>query len=188
MARRKQEALDVPASAEEARELIALYVNGDRLMLQARLTYERRIDELKGERDALLARAAQDQTRLFAAIKAWWEAGGKKAAGRGRSAEIAGAKLGVRLTPPAVKLARGIKPEAVIAWLKRWTGSAAKGMIRTKVELDKPGIIKAAQAEDWVRAKLADGGVTVVQTDEFFIDTGLDPDAIRAEISQGVAA
>ncbi len=184
MARRKQEAVEVPETAEEARELIELYVKGDRQMLRTTLAYEERIDELKVERDARLTLIAKGQTLLFAAIKAWWEAGGKKAAGRGRSAEIAGAKLGVRLTPPAVKLGRGVKPVAVIAWLKRWTGSAAKGMIRTKVELDKPGIIKAAQAEDWVRAKLADGGVTVVQTDEFFIDTGLDPDTIRRELTQ----
>ena len=27
-------------------------------------------------------------------------------------------------------------------------------------------------------------GVTVVQTDEFFIDTGLDPDTIRRELTQ----
>ena len=40
------------------------------------------------------------------------------------------------------------------------------------------------QRGDAVRAKLADGGVTVVQTDEFFIDTGLDPDTIRRELTQ----
>ena len=183
MARRKQAALDVPATAEEARELIELYVRGERATLNIRLHCEIEIDHLKANRDAMVAVIQHKQAERFAAIKAWWEAGGKAAAGRRRSADIAGAKLGVRQTPPAVKLARGVKADAVISWLKRLGWARAKEFIRTKVELDKPAIIKAAQAEDWVRAKFADGGVTVVQVDEFFIDTGLDPDAIRAKIS-----
>lgn len=180
MSRRKQAALPVPASPAEAAELCTEYVQGERRMLELRLGYELRIDKLKAERDAVLTGLAARQQHRFAALKAWWEAGGMSLAGRNRSAELAGAKIGIRTTPPAVKLARGVTAAAIVDWLGRVVGGS--GFLRTKVELDKPAVIKALQEGAPMARPLEEQGVSVAQIDEFYIDCGLDEVAIRQRL------
>ncbi len=181
MARRKAIALAVPASTAEAAALLADYVAADRKISEVQLVAEQVLDQVKAERDALIALVSAEQPGRFASLKAWWEAGGKDIAGKGRSAEIAGAKLGVRLTTPAVKFGKGWNGEKVVAWLsnQRWLGKTR--FLRKKVELDKPAVIKAI-GEPGV-AKVFAKVLTVNQTDEFFIDTGIDREAIAKEIS-----
>lgn len=181
MSRRKGLALDVPGSAEEAVALIGAYVASERVALDARLRTETAIDRLKGDRDAVLAAIDAEQKARFARIKAWWEAGGSEAAKGKRSAELAGARLGVRLTPPALKLPKGRTVAQVLSDLMTWLGG---DFIRTRHELDKPAIITALRkqlAEDAPAEQLHDRRVladelnlTVVQKDEFFIDCGLE--------------
>ncbi len=182
MSRRKQAALAVPASQEDAQALCAEYVATERKLLELRLGYEMRIDRLKADRDRVLALAGAEQQGRFAALKAWWEAGGKALAGKRRSAELAGASIGVRKTPPAVKFAKGVKAEDIIAWLKKVRWSKASQLLRTKVELDKQAIIKCVEDSQGEEDMLAEQGVTVVQVDEFFIDCGLDEAAIRQRL------
>lgn len=181
MARRKQAALTVPASQSEAIALLAEYRAAERRALELRLGYELQIDKFKTERDQVLALIAADQAPRFAALKAWWEAGGKELAGKRRSAELAGATLGIRLTPPAVKFAKGINAGRIVDWLGRVVGGTA--FLRTKVELDKPAIIKVLSEDGPMAEPLSNQGVTVIQTDEFFIDTQLDERAIRTELA-----
>ena len=176
MARRKQAALDVPASTDEARELTQAYVETERRIALARLTAEQVIDQVKAERDALLAELTAPQAGRFAALKAWWEAGGKDIAGKKRSAELAGASIGIRTTPPAVKLAKGVKADAILTWLRGIRWRHASRFIRTKFELDKEAIIKAAGEID-VGVVFLKQGLTVVQTDEFFIDCRIEEPA-----------
>lgn len=179
MARTKQPSLPVPASFEAAVVLMAEFVGDDRGALKVRLHYETAIDRLKAERDAVLAGIETVQKVRFAALKAWWEAGGKDLAGKRRSAELGGATLGVRLTPPAVKFGKGWNAAKVLAWLLKLRWADRHRFVRTKTELDKQAIIKAI-GEPRV-AKVFTTVLTVDQTDEFFIDTGLDPEAVRAE-------
>ena len=166
MSRKKQAALAVPATLEGAR---------------ARLVAEQVIDQIKAERDALIALYAVPNAGRFAALKAWWEAGGKDLAGKRRSAELAGAMLGIRLTTPKVKFARGTKVEAIVSWLGMVVGG--KAFLRTKVELDKEAVIKAVRSQAPMAGPLSERGVTVDQTDEFFIDCtiGEAPTAAAAE-------
>lgn len=180
MSRRKQAALPVPASPAEAAELCTEYVQDERRMLELRLGYELQIDKLKAERDVVLTGLAARQQHRFAALKAWWEAGGMSLAGRNRSAELAGAKIGIRTTPPAVKLARGVTAAAIVDWLGRVVGGS--GFLRTKVELDKPAVIKALQEGAPMAGPLEEQGVSVAQIDEFYIDCGLDEVAIRQRL------
>lgn len=179
MARRKAQSHPVPKTLAEATELASDYVAVDRRILEAQLSAEIAIDAIKAVRDAKIAEARAAQTSWFTALKAWWEAGGMELAGKKRSAELAGATLGIRRTPPAVKFGRGVKPDAIITWLKTSGWSKAADLVRTKVELDKAAIIKCVAESQGEEDLLAEQGVTVVQVDEFFIDTGLDPAAIR---------
>lgn len=183
MARTKQAALAVPGTRAEAVELTAAYVAADRRMLELKVGYQLQIDALKIERDRILAGLATEQQTRFAALKAWWEAGGKALAGRGRSAAVAGALIGIRKTPPAVRLAKGVRAEDVIAWLKTVEWSKAALLLRTKVELDKPAIIKCVTDSQGEEDLLAEVGVTVEQADEFFIDTGLTEEDARQRLA-----
>ena len=180
MARRKTAALDVPADDQAAIALVADYVDAERQIARAQLVGEQSIDAVKAERDALIAIYAGPNAQRFAALKAWWEAGGKDLAGKKRSAELAGAVLGIRLTPRAVKFAKGVKAEHVIAWLKRVRWSKAPELLRTKVELDKAAIIKCVVDSQGEEDLLANAGVTVVQTDELFIDCTIGEAPIAA--------
>lgn len=184
MTRRKKAALDVPASEDEAITLVGSYTADEREALRLRLFADELIAATKEERDRRIAEIETRQKVRFAQLRAWWEAAGHQTAKGGRrSAEIAGATLGIRLSPPKVKLCKGLKDSALVATLKGLRWARVKDFLRTKVELDKPAIIKAVQAEEEVKVKFANHGLTVVQVDEFFIDTGLDEDAIRKELT-----
>ena len=192
MSRRKGQALAVPASADEAVTLIESYVSAERIALDVRLCTERAIDALKGDRDAVLVAIEAEQKTRFASLKAWWEAGGKELAKGKRSAELAGARLGVRLTPHALKLPKGKTVAQVLSDLMAWLGG---DFIRTRHELDKPAIITALRkqlAEDAPAGELHDRRVlaeelklTVVQKDEFFIDAGLSEGDVATELAAG---
>lgn len=182
MARRKQAALVVPASQSEAIALLAEYRAAERRALELRLGYELQIDKAKTERDQVLALIAADQAPRFAALKAWWEAGGKELAGKRRSAELAGATLGIRLTPPKLGLLGKLKEAAAVDWLR---GKGLPQFIRTKFELDKPAIITALGNRtgcDGALADLLDVTFAVQKTDEFFIDAQLDEGKIRNDL------
>lgn len=182
MARRRQEAHPVPQSEAEAMELLGEYVALDRRVLAARLSAEIRIDRIKAERDREIAELLTAQTSWFGALKSWWEAAGHTLA-KGRSIDKLGAKIGIRLSPPKLKLARGVKADTVVGWLRTLRSIDAKAMLRTKVELDKQALIKCLRAGTPFAALLTGKGVSVDQADEFFIDTGLDEDAVRAEVT-----
>lgn len=179
MSRRKQPALAVPAGADEALELIENYVSAERVALDLRLRAESTIDRIKGDRDAVLVALEAEQKVRFAGLKAWWEAGGKELAKAKRSAELGGATIGVRLTPPKVKFGKGHKEKDVLLWLSGLGSLLAGTFIRRKPELDKAEIVKRLPHDGAVQA-LFGARLSVVQSDEFFIDAGLDADALRA--------
>lgn len=183
MPRRKQEAAPTPANATEATLMIGEFVAIERDKALARLAAEAAIDRIKAQRDNELRELEAQAAPLFAGLKAWWEAGGKDELAKGkRSAEIAGAKIGIRLTPPAVKFRRGVKASDVIAWLRDLRWARAKDFLRVKVDLDKQAVIKAVSADEEVGDKFA-AHLIIEQTDEFFIDTGLDEDELKKEVA-----
>lgn len=183
MARRKSQALaDVPQTTEAAIALLDEYRKVERQCLVDRIVADTLVTETKRQLAERLAEREPAQKARFAALKAWWEAGGKDMAGKKRSAELAGAMIGVRLTPKAVKFAKGVKAEHVIARLKAACWSKIDQVLRVKTELDKQAIIKCVAESQGEEDLLQEAGVTVVQTDEFFIDTGLDEAVIAAEL------
>ena len=182
--RKKAEAAIVPANRAEAEAMLQDYVAIERDQLAARLLAEIEIDAIKARRDGRIAELEEERSSIFAGIKAWWEAtGAREVAGNRRSAELANAMIGIRKTPPAVKLARKVKAADVLSWLASLRWSRAKEFRRVKVDLDRQAIIKAVQADPQIRATFLKVGVSVEQVDEFFIDAGLDEEAVRKEIA-----
>lgn len=183
MPRRKQQAAPAPADVAEATDYLARFVRLERNKLLIRLGAERKIDAIKQERDREVALLADLQTPLFTGLKAWWEAGGKDEIARGkRSAELAGAKIGIRLTPPAVKPRRGVKLADIVTWLQGLRWARKKEFLRPKVKLDKSAVIKAVMADEAIAKRFA-AHLTVEQVDEFFIDTGLDEEALKKDLA-----
>lgn len=183
MPRRKDTAAPAPADLAEATLMLGEYVAIDREIALEQLAAETAIDRIKSQRDARLAELKAQAQPLFTGLKAWWEAGGKDEVAKGkRSAELAGAKIGIRLTPPAVKLKRGVKLGDVVEWLGSLRWIRARDFLRTKTELDRQAVIKAVQAEQDV-AEIFAARLSVEQTDEFFIDTGLDEDELKKEVA-----
>lgn len=181
MARRKQGSVHVPADAAEAELMIAEYTALERDRLLVELAAQEAIAQLKTLQAKHCAEIEAEAQPLFAGLKAWWEAGGHAEIGKGkRSAPIGTATIGIRLTPPAVKLARKVKLDDVVAWLFRLRWTRAKNFIRTKHALDKEAVIKAIRAEPELAKTFADH-LTIEQKDEFFIDTGLDADALKKD-------
>jgi phage host-nuclease inhibitor protein Gam len=173
VSRRKQAALAVPATDEEAIALIATYGEVEREFRLSAEIADAAVATAKKRHDDLVALFAPVQRERFAAIKAWWEAGGgKRVAGRNRSAELAGAKIGIRLSPKSVRLPKGTKADAIVEWLRelRWIG--ASRFFRTKYTLDKDAILAAWPDEANTRKVFESKGVIVDQDDEFFIDVG----------------
>jgi phage host-nuclease inhibitor protein Gam len=161
--------------------MLGEYVAIDRDIALEKLAAADAIGKIEAQRDARLAELQAQAAPLFAGLKAWWEAGGKDEVAKGkRSADLAGAKIGIRLTPPKVKLKRGVKLGDVVEWLGSLRWIRARDFLRTKVELDRQAVIKAVQAEQDI-AEVFAARLTVEQTDEFFIDTGLDEDELRKE-------
>jgi phage host-nuclease inhibitor protein Gam len=184
MARRKQIAAPAPATTDEAILMLGEFVDIDREIALEKLAAAAAIDKITAQRDARLAELQAQAQPLFAGLKAWWEAGGKDEFAKGkRSAEIAGAKIGIRLTPPKVKLKRGVKIGDVIAWLGSLRWSRKKEFLRVKVDLDKQAVIKAMQADEEYIGETFSAHLTVEQSDEFFIDTGLDEDELKKELA-----
>ncbi|MEM6265881.1 MAG: host-nuclease inhibitor Gam family protein [Pseudomonadota bacterium] len=184
MARRKQQSVAVPASEAEAIGMIGDYIKLERRRAVEELSAEAAIDQVKRKRDEELAQIDEEAKELFSGLKSWWEAGGADLLRKGRrSAEIANAKIGLRLTPPAVKLKRKVKLADVVAWLRKLRWSRKSEFLRIKVSLDKEAVIKAAQAEPDI-AKTFENYLSVDQVDEFFIDTKIDRDAIKKEIAE----
>lgn len=182
MARRKGKAVEVPQTTEAAHAVLAAFIADDRRMLETRLFYQRQQDRLKQELADVLAPVQLEQAARFAQLKAWWEAGGRQAAGKARSAELLGAKIGFRLGMPRMVL-KGLKADDLIAWLRSRRWSKAQLFLRTKTTIDKEAIIKHLRADDDVIKVLTPLGVSVVQEDEFFIDTGLDEEAVAAQMT-----
>lgn len=173
MSRRKQAALPVPATDEGAIALIGVYSDVERSIREAAERADEKIAAAKAEFDTFVAGVAPEQKDRFAAIKSWWEAGGAtRMAGKKRSADVAGAKIGTRLSTMSVRMPKGVKVEAIVEWLRglRWTG--ASRFIRTKYELNKDALIDAWDGEADTRKVFEEKGVRVTQADQFFIDVG----------------
>lgn len=180
MSRRKKETVHVPADTAEAELMVAEYTELERARLLEELAADEAIARIKEARAARLREIDAETQPLFDGLKAWWEAGGGALAKKRRSAEVGSAKIGIRLTPPAVKLARKVKLDDVVIWLRKLRWIRAKDFLRTKTTLDKDAVIKAIRTEPHL-AKTFAAHLTVEQTDEFFIDTGLDAEMLKKE-------
>jgi phage host-nuclease inhibitor protein Gam len=177
--RRKAPAVEAPQTRAEALALADRYVALEQAAARAQAQLDKEIAAAKASY-ALTMEAIEPQLQdAFAGLRAWWAANAAELTkGKRRSIELGPVTLGERTGMHKLKLPKGMKAEAALAWLKgRWSGAVA--FIRTKEELDKEAVIKALRAGvdappdvQLARLHFAEGKFEVVQAEEFFIRTG----------------
>lgn len=180
--RRKSEVLPAAQSREEAIQLLARYsALAGQIARNDQITADR-IAAIHVETDTFNAPLVAEQERIFLAIKPWWAvAGATVTEGDRKTAELGGCLLGHRIGNPTLKYPA---PEPVAVQLLSTAGW--KGLLRIKMELDKPAIMAAIRwlsapagadrgndqeiditaAADWFRSV----GFKITQKEEFFID------------------
>lgn len=163
-ARRRAPALAAPSSIEEAKTMLARYA-----LLSAQA------DGVKAEADRAVATAREIEAeqlaplevelrQIFAALKTWWAVAGAEIAGKRRSAELAGVEIGIRRSPPALKLPGKLTTKALIQAMVQ---KGLIGWLRIKYELDRPGIVATITGNP--AHDLSKMGFEAVSKDEFFI-------------------
>lgn len=177
--RRKAAAVEAPQTRGEAIAVADRYVALEQAAARAQAQLEKEVAAAKASH-ALTMEAIEPQLQdAFAGLRAWWAANSAELTkGKRRSIELGPLTLGERTGMPKLKLPKGMKAEAALAWLKgRWSGAMA--FIRTKEELDKEAVIKALRAPadapqdvQAARKLFTEGKFEVVQAEEFFIRTG----------------
>jgi phage host-nuclease inhibitor protein Gam len=180
--RRKSEVLPAVQSREEAIQKLQRYaaLSADIAAREARVT--RAVAQMRAEADSLNAPLLAEQEAIFLAVKPWWAvAGASVVDGDRKTAELGGCLIGHRTGNPTLKYPTP-EPTAVRLLMERgW-----KGLLRIKLELDKPAIVAAlrwlglpagavdsgdddvdlAAARQWFTA----AGFRVTQKEDFFID------------------
>lgn len=179
--RRKAPKQLAPQTLEAAISLLAEYRDTADLIDDLEAEAARAIAAIKTEFDTQAASRKLRLGEMFLQLRAWWAVAAPELTdGKRKSIELAGALIGERTTPPALKLPKGTKAEEVV---ERLLSALAGEYLVTTNKLDKQAIIKALRVnaavmdpvEDIVflhelavlRDKL---GLTVEQREEFFID------------------
>lgn len=187
--RRKAAAVDAPQTMAEALALAGLYFEAERTAAMSQTVLEEQIAKAKSDHAARMEKIEPHLQVAFAGLRAWWSANAAELTkGKRRSIELGPVTLGERTGMPKLKLPKGMKVEAALAWLKglRWGGKVR--YIRVKEEIDKAAIIVALNAKQGAAPTLQEaqqtfksGGFSVVQAEEFFIRTGEDDTPIDME-------
>jgi phage host-nuclease inhibitor protein Gam len=173
--RRKAPRQQAPQTIEEATDQLGRY---SALITEAeslRADADAAIARIEAARDAALAPIEEEVKTLFLRLRTWWAvAGDMLTEGKRRSVDLAGCVLGIRLTPPSLKMP-GKAPEAAVTLVN----SGWAELCRHKVEPDKPAILKML-GHDAAGPQLAALGFSAVQKEEFFIDrAGAKPPAVE---------
>lgn len=193
MARRKSAPQAAPSTLPEAIAIIERYLGIEAEIEQLKADADRSIVTIQSARDTLVAPLKVETDGLFLQLRAWWAvAGPDMTEGKRKSIELAGALIGERTTPPALKTPRGVPMQEVIDGLFDWLGG---DFLVTTHKLDKPAIIRALRLRlDPEDDSHADGlrdqrilgetlKLTVDQREEFFIDRAApkepDPEVVE---------
>lgn len=181
MARRKAPPQSAPSTLPEAIAIIERYLGIDAEIAALAADADTAIATIQSARDTLIAPLKAETDDLFLQLRAWWAvAAPDMTKGARKSIELAGALIGERTTPPALKLPKGMTTNDAIKGLLEWLGG---DFVVTSNRLDKPAILRALRAEEgvedpdddavliWHRKVLVEKlGLIADQREEFFID------------------
>lgn len=191
MSRRKAIRQQAPQTIGEAVDLLAAYSDILLGIEELRADATASIAAVEAERDRMIAPLEIRAKEMFLELRAWWGVAGEALTeGRRRSVELAGCQIGVRTTPPSLRLPPRTNAEAAGALL---VAAGLAELCRHKVEVDKPAVLKeiallpalkerieakTESFEDSMRIvvrierveKVRELGFRAVRKEEFFVD------------------
>lgn len=185
--RRKMEPVEAPQTLDEAIARIQEYVSIEAQLEQLDNDQKLAIANIKGTADATAKPLEQRLKGIVSSLRNWWAvAADAMTDGKTRSTELAGCKIGMRMTPPKVVCA-GARSDADML-LKIEGDELLDCFIRRAPSVDKEAIQRlfyraaAAEALDAADRNVEDFaaigtarrlkalGFSLKQVDEFFID------------------
>ena len=186
MGRRKSTPLTAPTTLPQAIEKVERYLALDHSIAQAKADADLSIAAIQATLDEVVAPFQAEVDDIFLQLRAWWAVAGPEMAKDNKSIKLAGATLGLRMTPGKLKNPKGIRKDAdavplIEAIVADFPG--AKALLRFTTEMDKKAIVKVlgidekaivallgkATAVGPVVERVIQAGFTVSQGDEFFI-------------------
>lgn len=188
MARRKAAPQKAPSTLKEAIATLERYLVITGEIETTKAEADRAIIAVQAARDEAVAPMKAEAEDLFLQLRAWWSVAGPDMAKGRKSVELAGALIGLRTTTPSLKLPRGMKVDDAVKFIQAIVADfpGADELLRVKTELEKPALIRLLRgtAVGPVITRIRNGGFTVAQRDEFFIDRAApkepDPDIVDA--------
>lgn len=172
MARRKSAPVNAPTTTVEATALLGEYARGITTIEGVRAHYDAIIADLQAERDAIIAPVETGLKDLFISLRAWWAvAADSVTGGKRKTAEIAGCLVGIRTTPPSLKLPKAsvLSQEDLIDKLIEEYGPA---YVTFTTKLNKPALIADLRKPvgRLQETLVCDFHLSTSQREEFFID------------------
>lgn len=185
--RRKATSLNAPQTLDQAIAMIARYLEVSANIDQIAADADASIRQIEEARDGFALPLKAELDDLFGQLSRWWAvAAPDLTKDKRRSMEIAGALIGIRTTPPSLKLPKGMKEVDAVSWLQGLRDKIGLIFLRTKTTLDKPALIKELGDEAGATGTMLKlKGFTRASKDEFFIARATAPDTDPEIISQG---
>lgn len=173
--RRKAPRIDAPTTIEQATAMIAKYLDMSAMVEQTRAEADAAIRAIEEARDLAIAPTELAIRDMFAQLRTWWAvARDDMTLGNRRSIDLAGATIGERITPPALKLPKGWRVEDAVNFLDslKTMWPIAGDFLRVRTDIEKPALIKLlsnSTSPSPMRDRILEEGFTTQQRDEFFI-------------------
>jgi phage host-nuclease inhibitor protein Gam len=196
--RRKAPRQLAPQTIEEATTLLGRYSEILTSVETLRADADAAIAQIEAVRDTLVAPIEEEAKSIFLQLRAWWGvAGGELTEGKRKSHELAGCVLGERTTPPSLAIGKMKTAEAVAALYRRAVelrdeaeqraeaaaeADRIRKLVRTKMELDKPAILRELASND-LGPTIVALGFSSRQKEEFFIDRAAPKPAAVEEVA-----
>lgn len=175
MGRRKAVPQQAPTTLPEAIARLNRYLEIEHMIAQSEADADVAIARIEAARDALTAPLQVELEDLFHQLRAWWAVAGVEMAKGKKSIELAGARIGLRMTTLRLKRPKGVKTDAdavplIEAIVRDFPGAAC--LLRRTVKLEKKAIVKmlGATTVGPISERVRATGFTTAQGDEFFID------------------
>ena len=150
--RRKAVAQQAPQTIEEAADLAGRYAGMLTEVERLRAEADASIAQIEAARDGFIAPIEEEAKGLFLQLRAWWSvAGATLTEGKRKSYELAGCVLGVRTTPPSLKMPG--KDEVAAGLL---VGEGLNGFVTVKLSVDKRAVLRELTALPQMREQLDD--------------------------------
>lgn len=178
--RRKAAHIEAPATIVEATRLIAEYLELEAQIGRTMSGADDAIRQIEAIRDEQVKPVEAMMYDKFIQLRTWWAVARPDLTdGKRKSIELAGALIGDRTSPPALKLPKGMKVDQAVEFIAEImaTFPDAEQLLRTKVELEKPALLKLlGNATDPapLRERIVEGGFRAEQKEEFFIARAAD--------------